>query len=81
MTFNSTEEVKSLINSILNNINKDNLYYNDLKWFSNVNYTTTSEYYGELKIFLEKIVDEATFMAWRDSLSDLLQAIKNIFSN
>ena len=53
MIYKNTAELKSKIVQIMNSTDKNSKYYNDLKWFSNMNYTTTTEYFGELKLYLQ----------------------------
>ena len=51
MKFNHIEDVKRYINFLKNISNEGSKWYRDLEWFSSVNYTTTSEYFGELVKF------------------------------
>lgn len=79
MTFNNTVDVKALINMILNVIDKSNEFYNDFKWYSNVNYTTTTEYYGELRVFLKKIIDLKAVPAYEEEIQELYFALDKNF--
>ena len=80
MIFINTNDVKLLINMILDKIDKNNEFYNDFKWFSKVNYTTTTEYYGELRIFLKKILDLKVTPAYKNEVQELYLILDKKFS-
>ena len=78
MNFNCIEDIKFLINKILECIDKTDVYYNDLNWFSEVNYTTTTEYFGELKIFINKIINYPKFSEFYLDLKQLLNSLEEV---
>ena len=73
-------ELKSKIVQIMNSTDKNSKYYNDLKWFSNINYTTTTEYFGELKLFLLDIVNLDEFKHYKSDLLDIINQISQILN-
>lgn len=76
----NTAELKSKIVQIMNSTDKNSKYYNDLKWFSNINYTTTTEYFGELKLFLLDIVNLDEFKHYKSDLLDIINQISQILN-
>lgn len=80
MEFNNITDVKKLMNMISNVLDKTNEYYDDFKWFSNVNYTTTTEYYGELRNFLKKIIQSKNVPVLEEEIQELYNALNQIFS-
>ena len=79
MKFNHIEDVKSYINFLKNISNEGSKWYRDLEWFSSVNYTTTSEYFGELVKFIEKVVADGAFKEQKEELIQLHDTIKACF--
>lgn len=75
MFYKNTDELKNKIIQIMNSTDKNSKYYSDFQWFSNINYTTTTEYFGELKLFLLDIVDSDEFKNYK---TDLLEMINQI---
>lgn len=75
MQYKSVNDVKQKINSVLNSLDKSNNFYEDFKWFSKVNYTTTTEYYGELRAFLSKVLQDEKFMDYKNDLQELYDVI------
>lgn len=80
MIYKNTAELKSKIFQIMNSTDKNSKYYNDLKWFSNINYTTTAEYFGELKLFLLDIVNLDEFKHYKSDLLDIINQISQILN-
>ena len=79
MIYKNTAELKSKIVQIMNSTDKNSKYYNDLKWFSNINYTTTTEYFGELKLFLLDIVNLDEFKHYKSNKSNIKLNICNSY--
>ena len=80
MIYKNTAELKSKIVQIMNSTDKNSKYYNDLKWFSNINYTTTTEYFGELKLFLSDIVNLDEFKHYKSDLLDIINQISQLLN-
>ena len=80
MIYKNTAELKSKIVQIMNSTDKNSKYYNDLKWFSNINYTTNTEYFGELKLFLLEIVNLDEFKHYKSDLLDIINQISQILN-
>ncbi len=79
MKFNHIEDVKRYIQFLMNTSHEGSKWYRDLEWFSSNNYTTTSEYFGELIIFIEKVVADGAFKEQEDQLIQLRDTIKAYF--
>jgi len=79
MEFNDISDVKELINKILSVIDNTNEFYDDFKWFSSVNYTTTTEYYGELREFIKKIIDLNRLPVLKNEIQELYNVLNQIF--
>ena len=79
MKFNHIEDVRRYINFLKNISNEGSKWYRDLEWFSSVNYTTTSEYFGELVKFIEKVVADGAFKEQKEELIQLHDTIKACF--
>lgn len=58
MEFENLVDAKQLMRRIENLLPHDNRYYQDFSFFSNINFTTSSEYREELKEFLENFIIE-----------------------
>lgn len=58
MEFENLIDAKQLMQCIVNLLPYDNRYYQDFSFFSNINFTTSSEYREELKGFLENFIIE-----------------------
>lgn len=79
MKFNHIEDVKRYIKFLKNISHEGSKWYRDLEWFSSNNYTTTSEYFGELVKFIEKVVADGAFMEQKEELIQLHDTIKAYF--
>ena len=79
MKFNQIEDVKSYMKFLKNSSQEGSRWYRDLEWFSSNNYTTTSEYFGELVIFIEKILVDEVFREHKSELIRLRDTIKVYF--
>ncbi|WP_312105502.1 hypothetical protein [Pygmaiobacter massiliensis] len=75
MQYRNTNDIKHKIKDILDSIDTSNDYYGEFKWFSKVNYTTTTEYYGELRIFLLKVIQDERFVDYKSELQELYNVI------
>lgn len=71
MEFNDLRDAKMLMSQLANNVDKSNKYYEDFVWFSNINYTTCSEYHGELKVFVQKLIEENRVPAMKEDVVNL----------
>ena len=79
MKFNRIEDVKKYMNFLKSSSQETSRWYRDLEWFSSNNYTTTSEYFGELVIFIEKILADEAFREHKSELIRLRDTIKAYF--
>ena len=68
MIYKNTAELKSKIVQIMNSTDK------------NINYTTTTEYFGELKLFLLDIVNLDEFKHYKSDLLDIINQISQILN-
>lgn len=79
MIFSELNDIKNLMKTIITEIDQTNPLYKDFIWFSSVNYTTTTEYYGELKIFLSHILSEGNVPCHQEELTSLLATLEKTF--
>lgn len=56
----------------------ENRYYRDWLWFSSVNYTTTTEYFGELKILVKKMIESHDYCEEKERLTILYNALNDV---
>lgn len=73
-------DIKMMMENIMNSISSSSAYYNDFKWFSKVNYTTTTEYYGELREFLYKVIKDNELIFFHEDLKELCSVIDEVLS-
>lgn len=71
MEFNDLQDAKKLMARLADTVDPLNKYYYDYKWFSNINYTTSSEYHGELKLFIKTLIDENEIPTMKNDIQDL----------
>ena len=77
----SIQDVKSLLKAVSNSIEKSDPLHQQFKWYSEANFTVASEYYGELKLFLIKVLksEEGSYLPYRKELQQLLKFLKRIW--
>ena len=80
MKFNKIEDVKNFVTIIKEKFASNIEMYNRLAWFENVNYTTTSEYYGELLILLDEIVELKEINELKGDVIELIKVLQKIFN-
>ena len=78
MEFRSIDDIKQLIESIMHYLGSASAYYDKFEWFSKVRYTTTTEYFGELRIFLLEIMNKKEVMQFRSELRDMYRAVDKV---
>ena len=61
------------------NCPEESKWYDDLNWFSSNNYTTTSEYFGELILFLKQLIQADEMKKNRCELLELEKVLKAYF--
>lgn len=71
MEFKDLRDAKALMINLAEKVDKSNKYYNDFIWFSSINYTTSSEYHGELKLFIQSMIDQNDIPAMKQEVNDL----------
>lgn len=81
MNFQNADDIKKEILIIIESIGENSIYYDDFKWFSNINYTTTTEYYGELRNFLQSILDLEEFIEFKAEMFQICDAIHQMFQS
>ncbi len=81
MKFNQIEDVKSYIKFLQDTVGRDSKWYKDLERFSSHYYPSTSEYFGELVIFIERIVVDEAFKEHKSELLQLRRILKASFRN
>ena len=80
MEFNDANDVKMFISNILIDVNDESDLCCDLKWFSNINYSTPTEYYGELMLFLGVIINDKRVEKHKDDIQKLTIKLKELFA-
>lgn len=71
MEFEDLRDVKSLMVTLSEKVKKTNKYYDDFIWFSHINYTTNSEYHGEVKVFIERMINKNDIPVMEKEILDL----------
>lgn len=76
----SIQDVKNLLKAVSNSIEKSDPLHQQFKWYSEANFSVASEYYGELKLFLTRIliVDKIS-VPYEKELKKLLKQLKRIW--
>lgn len=72
--------IENEVKMLLKSMDTQNIYYNDFEWFSEVNYTTTTEYLGELKMFLQKALYDNELKRYQKELRKIRKLIDTAFS-
>ena len=72
--------IKNEMKMIVELMDFEDLYYNDFKWFSEINYTTTTEYLGELKSFIKKIQHNHDFKKYQGKFKIICKSIDKLLS-
>lgn len=78
MRYKNVDDVKQKMKNMFDSIETSNEFYDEFKWFSKINYTTTTEYYGELRIFLMKVLEYKWSLDDEKELRELFCAINDI---
>lgn len=68
--------VKGYMQYLRDNCEINSKWTEDLKWFSKVNYTIPSEYYGELGEFIERLINDEEMKDYRHELTVLRQTLR-----
>ena len=79
MKFSHIEDVKRYMKFLRDSSQKGSKWFGDFTWFSSNNYTTTSEYFGELAIFVEKLLADDELRKHKCELLELRDTIKSYF--
>jgi hypothetical protein len=84
-TFNDLQEMKQFALHLSNELNlhgEVNLA-NEVKYFSKNTYTTSSEYLGEFRIVLIRVLnlDNKILLGLKDSIRDAIASIDKAFGN
>lgn len=65
--------------TIYDSVECNDKYCDDLIWYSKANYSISTEYYGDVKNFIEEIIDEPAFIRYKSDLSQLLMQLNKLF--
>lgn len=79
MKFDNIENIKKYILYLKDNCHEESKWYEDLIWFSANNYTTTSEYFGELMLFLKQLIEAEEMKKYKCELLELENVLKAYF--
>ena len=77
----SIQDVKNLLKAVRKKKKKNNPLHQKFEWYSEANFTVASEYYGELKLFLIKVLksEKGSYLPYRKELQQLLKFLKRIW--
>ena len=78
--FDNVESIKEYILFLKDNCYEESKWYEDLEWFSSINYTTTSEYFGELMLFLKQLINAEEMKKYKCELIELENVLKSYFN-
>ena len=79
MEFHSVTDVKQYMATRRQTIAPSSTWWAELDWFCAVNYTTTSEYFGELRLLVQKMLDSGDFENERENLLCLMRFLGSCF--
>lgn len=79
-SFESVEDIKKFMLFLSESSVKDDKVREQCKWFSDVNYTTLSEYVGELKIFVDSLLRNEECSGYFFQLTELRKVLVKIFA-
>ena len=80
MQFEHIEDIKKYILYLKNNCNEKSKWYKELEWFSSNNYTTSSEYLGELMLLVNKLIKDGEMKKYKCELIELENVLKAYFN-
>ena len=72
--------IKNEMKLIVELMDIENSYYNDFKWFSEINYTTTTEYLGELRSFIKKVQYNNELKKYQKKIRRICKSIDKLLS-
>ena len=76
MKYQSAKDINRVMRRIANSIGPSNIYYDGFKWFSKANYTTSSEFFGELREFLLQVIHDKSMMPYHKELGEICAMIE-----
>lgn len=79
MQFDNIHNIKKYILSLKNSCHEESKWYADLVWFSSNNYTTTSEYFGELMLLVQQLIVDEEMKEHRYELIQLESVLRSYF--
>ena len=79
MQFDNIKDITSFLLFLRDKNEIDECLYKDFTWFSTNKYTTSSEYFGELMLFLESIADSDSMKKDRDEILKLINILQGYF--
>lgn len=80
MNYNHIDNVKNYIKQLKEICGADSKWYNELDWFSSVNYNTSSEYYGELLLFVKNLLKDKDMEVFHVDLHNLYKTLSEYFN-
>ena len=73
-------DVKILLKKVADALDDDHILHGEFEWYSQANFTIASEYYGELKLFLTRIlILDKISVPYEKELKKLLKQLKRIW--
>ena len=78
--FDNIEDIKKFMKKLCE-VQTSNLKVKEnCEWFSSVNYTTLSEYIGELNFFVDELIELKEFSIYKSQLLELKRVLARMFS-
>ena len=73
-------DVKILLKKVADALDEGHILHGEFEWYSQANFTIASEYYGELKLFLTRIlILDKISVPYEKELKKLLKQLKRIW--
>ena len=80
MGYQSIDDIKAKMEMMMHSVGRENEYYDDFKWFSKVNYTTTTEYFGELRAFVSSVMKDDAMAYYKKDLQEIYRVAGQVLS-
>ncbi len=78
--FDNIEAIKKFMKKLGKVPTKNSKVKENCEWFSSVNYTTLSEYVGELSFFVDELLEQKEFSRYKSQLLELKRVLERMFS-
>ena len=79
MKFDCIEDIKRYMTFLKGDCTEQSKWYKDLEWFCSNKYITTSEYFGELMLFIEQLIVDDEMKKHKCELVELKNVLRAYF--